>query len=172
MAGNSSPTWLIDGQALTETVIEFLLLLGLWMMFVSLLQWNELFAGLVAALIGGVADAVVKSTDLASFRPKPRDLLLIFRVAGEVVQNTAVVLVELFRRIGGAPSRSALQVVPFEAAGDERESSSRRALAILYSTLPPNSIVVGIDKQRGYLMMHQLVPQPESTVTRQLGGRS
>ena len=170
MSGNSHRT--VDRQALIAGAIEFVLLLGLWMMFVSLLQWNELLAGLAAALIGAVGDAVVKATGFAVFRPRASQALLILRLPGEVLSNTLVVFAELFHRILRGSSRSRLQVVPFDAGGDDNESAARRALAILYITVPPNSVVVGIDRERHYLLLHQLVPAPVSPVTRRLGAQA
>lgn len=159
-----------DLRALLEGAVEFVLLLGLWMMFVSLLQWNEFVAGIAAALFGAVADAVVKATDFAHFRPDWKQVLLIFRLPGEVLKDTLLVFAELFRRLAGAPSRSTLCAVPFEFGDESREGASRRALAILYSTIPPNSVVIGID-DRGYLLLHTLVPAPLSGVTRKLGAQ-
>ncbi|HEU5451727.1 MAG TPA: Na+/H+ antiporter subunit E [Terriglobales bacterium] len=158
-------------RALIDSAVEFLLLLGLWMMFASLLHWNEVLAGVAAALIGAVGDAVVKATGFATFRPQVRQALQVLRLPGEVLQNTLVVFAELLRRMLGRPSRSRLQVVPFDAGRDDTESAARRALATLYTTIPPNSVVVGIDQERHYLLLHSLVPAPVSPVTRRLGAK-
>ena len=171
MSESSSQSRHLDLSALLVSAVEFVLLIGLWMMFVSLLQWNELIAGVAAALIGAFADAVIKATDFASFEPELKQLLLIFRLPGEVLRNTLVVFGELFRRLAGAPPRSRLLIVPFDGGGVDRRSAARRALAILYSTIPPNSVVVGIDQDRNYLLLHNLVPEPVSPVTRKLGAR-
>lgn len=47
----------------------------------------------------------------------------------------------------------------------------RRALAIGYSTMTPNMIVIGIDHERGRMLYHQLERSPIAEMTRKLGAR-
>ena len=58
--------------------MEYVYLVVLWMLFVSNPKRGELYAALAAALIGTVADWVVKVQDFATFRPKLKQLALIF----------------------------------------------------------------------------------------------
>jgi hypothetical protein len=46
---------------------------------------------------------------------------------------------------------------PFEATGEDPRDAARRALAVTGGTLTPNSIVVGIDADRGVLVRHELM---------------
>lgn len=148
---------------------EFAVLLGLWMLFVSLLQMNEFAAGIAAALIGLLGDAVVKATDFARFRPRVRHLLLILTEPWYVITGTASIFWALAKRIAGQKSDGELKVVPFDAGGDDVDSAARRALAVAYTTIPPNFIVVGIDRERNYMMVHQVSPTGTPWITKQLG---
>lgn len=158
-------------KAIAIALVEFVFLLGLWMLFVCLLHWNEVEAGVVAAAIGAVADAMVKATGFAVFRPRLSHVLLIFRLPAQIISNTVRVFAELFRRMFGGESRASLQLVGFDNGGDEEDAAARRALAICYTTIPANSIVVGIDAEGDFLLLHSLFPEPVSPVTRQLGAR-
>ena len=159
----------IEVAALLISAAEFLVLLGLWMLFVSLLQLNELVAGIAAALIGAVADAVVKATDFARFRPRLKHLLLILTEPWYVISGTASIFWALAKRIAGQPSEGELKVIPYDAGGDDSDSSARRALTVAYTTIPPNFIVIGIDRERNYLMVHQVSPTGTPWITKQLG---
>lgn len=171
MAESARPSQNIKFDELLIAAVEFALLLGLWMLFVSMLEMNELVAGFAAALLGAVGDAVVKATDFARFRPRISQALLIFVEPWYVIKDTLVVFWELLRRIVGMPRRSRLVVVPFEAGGDDLECNARRALAIGYTTISPNSIVLGIDRERNLMLLHQIVPAGTSWLSRQLGAR-
>jgi len=46
--------------------------------------------------------------------------------------------------------------VPIEAGGDDARAVAHRTLETFYRTLPPNSIVIGIDRERGEILMHVL----------------
>jgi multisubunit Na+/H+ antiporter MnhE subunit len=150
---------------------EFVILLGLWMIFVSLPELNEILAGLGAALLGAVGDAVVKAADSSRFRPRLRHVLLILAEPWYIANDTFVVFWELVRRMAGLPSRSQLKVIPFEGGGDDMDANARRALATAYSTIAPNTIVLGIDRERNLLLLHQVAPAETPWLMKQLGVR-
>ena len=69
------------------------------------------------------------------------------------------------------PRRSRLKVVPFDGGGDDLNGSARRTLAISYSTISPNTIVLGIDRERNLLLLHEMVPAETPWIAKQLGAR-
>jgi multisubunit Na+/H+ antiporter MnhE subunit len=149
--------------------LEFLLLLVVWMLFVSQLQRAEFVAGVGAALLGAVGDGVVKAKRLAKFRPRARWLALFALEPWYVLSGSAAILWALARRVAGKKSEAQFRVVPFRGGGDDAESAARRALAITLTTVPPNFIVVGIDRQRNFMLVHQVSPTSTPLVTRQTG---
>jgi hypothetical protein len=70
------------------------------------------------------------------------------------------------------PAPSLFYSVPFDAGGDDDESSFRRALAIAWTTATPNFVVVGIDRERGLLVYHQIRRSDVPEMTKRLGVRS
>lgn len=149
--------------------IEFVFLLGLWMLFVSQLQRAEFVAGVAAALLGAIADGVVKSKRLAKFGPRPAWLWLFSWEPWYVLTGSAAILRALALRLMGKKSESLFRVVPFRAGGEDPESAARRALAITAISISPDTIVVGVDRKRKYMLLHLIAPKPVSRIARQLG---
>ena len=156
-------------RAIVFSTIEFLFLLGLWMLFVSQMQRAELIAGICAAGLGALGDGIVKSKRLAKFRPKPQWLWLFSWEPWYVLDGSAAILWALVKRLLGKKSEAQFRVVPFRAGGDDSESAARRALAITMTTIPPNFIVVGIDTDKNFMLVHQVSPTGTPLITKKLG---
>ena len=143
--------------------IEFIAFFALWTLFVMSLAMGELLTGAAVAGIAVVAFEAVKRAEPLCFEPPLRALAQIWRVPGLIASGTWVLLVELLRRILGHRRRSLFQLTPFRAAGADCRSAAKRALVIFYVTLPPNFLVIGIDRKSKLLLYHQVrkdaVPQ-------------
>lgn len=158
-------------DAVRDSAIEFVILFGLWMMFVSQTQTNEMVAGLAAALIGAVADATLKATGYAKFKPKFKWLLLITWEVWYVLSGTWAIMVALARHLAGKKSEAQFKAVKFDAGGDDAESWARRTLVTAYATIPPNFIVLGVDVDKDILLVHQVSPTGVPEIAKQLGAR-
>ena len=77
----------------------------------------------------------------------------------------------MLKLFGRKPADSLLLAVPYEALGDDPGDAAKRALAIAYTTSTPNFIVLGIDKERGTLVFHQIERGPVLEVLKRLGAR-
>ncbi len=158
-------------KAIKDSAFEYLFLVGLWMLFVSVTKPREMVAGLVAALIAAVADATIKSTEYAKFKPRVEWLPLIFWEAWYALHGTWAVLWALLRRIAGKKTGDRFVSVPMNAGGDDAESWARRALMIAYLTMAPDSIVLGIDLDRQCMLVHQFPPAGLPLIAQRLGAR-
>ena len=156
-------------KAVVLSSVEFLFLFGLWMLFVSQTPRAELVAGIFAAAIGAVADGVVKAKRFAKFRPRLKWFWLFAWEPWYVLTGSAAIFWALARRLAGKKSEAQFRVVPFRADGNDSETAGRRALALTLTTVPPNFIVVGIDKQRNFMLVHQVSPTGTPLVTKKLG---
>ena len=83
----------------------------------------------------------------------------VVRVPLDLVVLTRTAVVQLVRP---RARHGRFFAVPF--AGDRRdpEDSARRALAEALGSFAPNTIVVGVDVERGLMLVHQLVPRPSA----------
>jgi multisubunit Na+/H+ antiporter MnhE subunit len=158
-------------KAIEFSSIEFLFLLGLWMLFVSSMQLAEFTAGIGGAALGAVADGLVKSKRFAKFRPRLKWLWLFAWEPWYVLTGSAAIFWALARRLAGKKSEAQFRVVPFRAGAEDRESVARRALAISTISISPETIVVGIDRERNFMLLHQIMPAATPEIARRLGAQ-
>jgi multisubunit Na+/H+ antiporter MnhE subunit len=163
-------------RSIARTVListpEFVFLLGLWMLFVSNTHASEAVAGIFAAAIAAFADAVVKERKLVGFFPNLRWLSLIFWQPWYAIDGTWAIFVALFKRLIGKESDAIFRAVKFDLGGEDDESETRRALAIAYMTMPPNFVVIGFEREKGLLFVHQVSPTPTPLIAKKLGAKS
>jgi multisubunit Na+/H+ antiporter MnhE subunit len=154
-----------------EWTVHATLALAAWFAFTQRLSKGELLAGLVAAALAGTASRLVWAHNTATFAGAGRALLQAWRLPWYALVGTGEVLGVLLRHLTGRPAPSLLLSVPFDAGGGDARSQARRALAVTYTTITPNFIVLGIDRERGLLWYHQLRRGPVPRMTRALGAR-
>jgi multisubunit Na+/H+ antiporter MnhE subunit len=150
---------------------EFFVLLGMWLLFVSNLHMSDLLVGVAAAAIATTADEVVKSQHFVRFRPRLALLFMVFWEPWYVLTGTASIWWAIARKLAGRKSEALFKVIAFEAGGDDSESAARRALAVVLTTIPPNFVVVGIDRDGQQMLIHQVSPTSTPLVTRKLGAK-
>lgn len=153
-----------------RSLLEFLYLVLLWMAFVSKVDKTELICGLAVAAFGMIADAVVNAKGLGHFRPRLRWLLLSFLEPWYVL-NGMWAVVQCFPRALTTATDGYLKAIPFDVGDNDPESATRRALATMLLTMPPNSLIIGIDRGKRKMLIHEMKPEPPSFLSRELGGQ-
>ncbi len=139
-------------------------LVVLWLAFVDTFARQEVIAGLVAAAVAATAAELVRSQELVRFRLDPRWLRGLPGLPWQVLRDTWLLTVALWRHCTGHPVRGAFRVVPFPSEADDNRSAARRALVTVLVSVAPNTVVVGVEGDEGELLVHELVPQPGSPV--------
>jgi len=66
---------------------------------------------------------------------------------------------------------SVLRSIPFDGGGNSARASARRALALIFTTTPPNFIVIGIDGNKASMLVHQVEPSDVPEITKRLGAK-
>jgi multisubunit Na+/H+ antiporter MnhE subunit len=164
-------TGMKKANVILASLPEFVILWVLWMGFVSNPNKSEIIAGLGAALVAAVADGVVKSRKFVEFVPQLKWLALIFLEPWYALEGTWEIFVALGKRIAGKPSEAEFKAVDFDVGGDDEVSQARRALAITYFTIPPNFVVIGIDRERRSILVHQVSPTGVPLIAKKLGAK-
>jgi multisubunit Na+/H+ antiporter MnhE subunit len=136
----------------------------LWLAFVDTFAREEVIAGLVAAAIAATAADLVRSQDLVRFRMDPHWLRGLSRLPWQVLRDTWLLTVALWRHCTGRPVRGVFRVVPFPTEADDARAAARRALVTALCSVAPNTVVVGVEGAEGEMLVHQLVPEPGSPV--------
>lgn len=142
---------------------------ALWLAFVSNPHPSEIIAGLAAALLAAVADGVVKAHNLIQFVPQLSWIALIFLEPWYAIEGTWEIFLALGKHLLGRPSEAQFKAIRFDPGSDDRESQARRALAISYFTIPPNFVVLGIDRDRSLILVHQVSPTGVPLIAKKLG---
>ena len=145
----------------------------LWLVFTWQLKPVEMLAGLAAAALAATATEAVRREAHPRFFPYIPWVLAAWRLPGQIATDGWLVTRKLARMISASDRQTGFfRSVPFRAGGNDTHSVARRALAILYATLPPNSIVIGIDRQRHSILFHLLEEDETPGMIRVLEGKA
>ncbi|HEY1336240.1 MAG TPA: hypothetical protein VGF59_01960, partial [Bryobacteraceae bacterium] len=83
----------------------------------------------------------------------------------QIVRDCGLLIGKLARMMFRNDRRTgSFEEAVFRACGSGVHAVAQRALATLYTTLPPNTIVIGIDRKHGAMLIHRLIPTGEPDV--------
>ncbi len=139
-----------------------------WLIFAASLNAEELAFGTFAAAAGLLAFQVSTRAEPLCFSPPFLALLQAWRLPALIFHGIWILAEELARTIRGKRRRSAFRLAPFHATGTGSRSAAKRALAITFGTLPPNSLIVGIDRKSSVILFHQLRKEPLPRIVRRV----
>ena len=143
----------------------------LWLLFVNTTKMHELWLAAAASAIAATAAETVRKQPFAGFRPRLMWLLQAWREPWYIVEGCASIFWALFKHFF-RPEPSVLREVVFDPGGADPASAARRALAITYTTVPPNFVVLGIDLDKKVMLVHQVSETETPSMTRNLGAKS
>lgn len=153
------------------TLMPFYLL---WLIFVGTFELHELLIGIIGAVFASVGMVVLGLEFPVPFSPRISDLFACWRLPWYLLSDTRVVFAVAVKDwLGIERARSLFRVCPFDA-GNKKDPhrSARRALATLYSTVAPNSIVLGVNASNQKLLFHQIQRSSVPKMTEQLGAEA
>jgi multisubunit Na+/H+ antiporter MnhE subunit len=151
---------------------HFLVMVVLWFLFASKVEPGEILVGIAGAALAAVGDRTVRRRLPTRFQPRIAWLLEVWRLPGYALSGTVVIFKVLISRlILLKEPQGLLRSVPFDPGGETGRASARRALALVMTTFPPNFIVVGIDKERKSMLVHQIEESDVPEVTKRLGAK-
>jgi hypothetical protein len=133
----------------------------LYLALVDTRQHPELVLGSVVAAAAASAALGVRSSRPLRGLLDPSVLRVVLRAAPGFVTESAMILGFLVARLAGRAPRGRFRTAPFRAGGNGRRDVARRALSEAVGSLGPNTIVIGIDRDRDLILVHQLVRRDE-----------
>jgi hypothetical protein len=145
----------------------------LWIVFVGTFSAHELMLGMVATILTVVGICVIDVQYPARFSPKIAELMSIWRLPWYLASGTWAVLklatTDLLRT---ETAESLFLIVPFNAGAKEGPRAvARRVLAVTYSTMTPETIVLGINTNTRQMLLHANKRGPIPKMTQSLGAR-
>jgi len=140
--------------------LQWTVLVLLWFLFVFQFSMSELLVGAGAAALAVLALQVTLRAVPLCFEPKLRWVAQASRLPGMIAEDLWILLKEMGRRILHRRSRSTLAILPFAGSAGNCRGAAQRALALLFISTSPNSVVLDIDCATGDMLIHRLQPQP------------
>lgn len=139
-------------------LVWWAVLMAFWVIIDYSILRAELLAGAAAAALSAFVAELACYQAGVRFHMRAKWLLPAFRLPGEVVRDTLIVFGALARRLlrGEAPD-SGFREVPVRFGDDSHAGVTRRVLLLGGRSLAPNTFVAGIDRDRGAMIVHQLV---------------
>ena len=150
-------------QRMTVGLTWWLTLVLFYWLLVGKPTLPEMITGSLAAAVATVAVMAVRAQSKQRFQAELEWVGLARRLPGRVLADCAVVAAALWRRLVRRERRGGiLREILFDVGGDDdARALARRALVITNLSLAPNTYVVALDKEKGMLLVHQLVPSRE-----------
>jgi hypothetical protein len=155
--GGRSPAWLrralVWGTGWVAAGAFYLLLIDTTDLPELLVGAGAAMIAATAFLLGREQYAVAETIRLGWLRRLARPL---FKVPGDVVTVSAAALRQLVRPRAAC---GRFRVARFRCGEDEALQISRHALAESAGSFAPNTIIVGVDRDRELILAHQLKPK-------------
>lgn len=136
----------------------WVVLMSFWVAVDDSFQFDELLAGAGAAALAALTAEVITYQAATRLTIRPRWLLAVAGLPGEVARDTWIVYGALLRLLlRGQPPDSEFAEVPVAYGDDTALGETRRVLLTGARSLAPNTFVLGIDPERDVMVVHRLV---------------
>lgn len=152
-----------------QVAVLCIALMLFWVACVGSFQTHELLLGVPSALLSTAFSFYAIRRMPIRFRPTLANLLEGWRLPGYIAKDLIVVLGVLARDFAGWRAPSLCRSAPWRANSKSPDDLARRALAVAYATVSPNCVVVGIDREQGRILFHQLEASPLPAMLQRLG---
>lgn len=139
-------------------LVWWVLLMSFWIVVDDSIARDELLAGAGVAALGAFLAELVTYQAATRFRMRAEWLTPALRLPVQVLLDTGIVFAALWRRLAhGEEPPSGFRELPARYGDESDEGVTRRALYVGGRSVAPNTFVLGIDKDRDVMVVHQLV---------------
>jgi multisubunit Na+/H+ antiporter MnhE subunit len=135
----------------------WIVLMATWVIVDYSISIDELLAGAGAAVLAAFLVEVASWQAAVRFGARTGWLVPALRLPGQVLAGTATVFAALGLRLLRTEPRSGFLAEPVTVGPDTPEGKLRRAVLVGEQSLAPNKFVLGIDADRGVMVVHKLV---------------
>lgn len=141
---------------------------SLWLLFAGELLFSEILTAIGAGLATATGGMLLRK----STGHRQGGLILWARfIPGlfvKALKDSWTVSVALFKVIGSREPQGTFRRLPFERVRENPEDEERRVVATIGTTLQPNSYVMGFNKKRKEILIHQLVHTEEHPIAEEI----
>jgi multisubunit Na+/H+ antiporter MnhE subunit len=130
---------------------------GFYLLLIDTTDLPELYALAGVALLAALAFEAAREMAFPEVALRPSWLLRSWRVLARVPVHLVLVSREaVLQVVQRKPARGSFRAVPYDGGGERPADTGRRALSEALGSLAPNTIVIGVDRERKLLLVHQL----------------
>jgi hypothetical protein len=128
-----------------------------YLLLIDTTSLPELYVLAGVALACGTAFEVAREQGFVEARITPSWLLGAVRLLWKIPIDIAIVCREaLLQAAGPRRRRGVFRATAYGAVAETASDTGRRALTEALGSVAPNTIIVGVDAERGLLLVHQL----------------
>lgn len=128
-----------------------------YLLLIDTLSTPELIAGGCAVMLSAGALKLAHAQGAGGAAYRARWLRFGWRAVLAIPRQILIVCAEIISQaLEPRPTRGCLRAASFGAQRDEAGDRGRTVLAEAVGTIPPNTIVIGVDTAAGVLLVHQL----------------
>lgn len=156
-----------------RVVFSSIALFLLWALLTSGFKAQESLVGAFAALAGSLVYLLLRLKTGFTFQPRMSELLQAWRLPWYLLTDSLVIIQVLFEDLFGKQKAGSFYRATAFETGDEEHSRevTRQVLATAFTTVTPNSVVVGVDVKRKQMLFHQLRRSELTVMTKNLGAK-
>jgi multisubunit Na+/H+ antiporter MnhE subunit len=145
-----------------------------WIVFVGTFAIHELLIGVVATVLTVIGVIVVEMHYPSRFSPTFAEILTCWRIPWYLLSDTAEILLVAGKELFGIKeARSLFRVAEFDAGSlEDPHDTARRVLAVVYTTMTPTFIILGINCSDQKLLFHQIERSSVPKMLKELGAKS
>jgi hypothetical protein len=130
---------------------------GFYLLLIDTTSLPELYVLAGVALVCGIAFELAREQDFIEARIVPRWFARSWRLIWRIPGDVAIVCWEaLAQTVRPRSTRGEFRAAPVTATAKTSTDTGRRALVETVGSFAPNTIIVGVDAERGLLLAHQL----------------
>lgn len=139
-------------------LVWWALLMAFWVLLDDSIQTAELLAGAAVAAMGAFLAELVQYQAATHFRMRIEWVGPALSLPLQVAKDTVVVFRALWDQLAhGRQPPSGFRELPVRYGDDSPEGMTRRVLLVGGKSVAPNTFVLGLDDERGVMVVHQLV---------------
>lgn len=144
-------------RRLGSFLIWWVLLMSFWVWIDDSIALPELLVGAGVAVLGAALAEVAQYQADTHVRIRIEWLAKALTLPVEIGRDFGVVMRALFLQlVRGRQPASTFEAIPVRPGGDTAEKMTRRALLVAGTSVAPNTLVLGIDQDRGEMLVHHL----------------
>lgn len=130
---------------------------GFYLLLIDITDLPELYVLAGVGVACAVAFLLSREQGFTEARVGPRWLAGAWRLVWKIPSDIGIVCWEAVAQlVHPRASRGQFRVAPYAATKQSPEDTGRRAVTEVVGSIAPNTIIVGVDADRGLLLVHQL----------------